>query len=94
MVAAGRVAPEDARSTPRSRCVSFEDDNEESDESDSDETDDDERSTGTDDDTKSFASDNENRDDTCRTTDTFDMNEMENLLLQLSNHVPSTRRGV
>ncbi len=89
MVAAGQIAPENARSLPKSRCVSFEDDNEDSDESDSEETIDDERST--DDDTKSFASDNENRDDTCCTTDTFDMNEMENLLLQLSNHVRSTR---
>jgi hypothetical protein len=41
-------------------------------------------------DDNSFASeyDRSHQNDTCWTTDTFDVNEMENLLLQLSEHKP------
>ncbi len=38
-----------------------------------------------DDDTNSFASEYDDHDDTCCTTDTLDMNEMENILRQLSH---------
>lgn len=84
MVVSGVLPPERARFVPIDYCSSSDD---EADDGDADGLDDEDD----DDDSQSFASEYDHRDDTCFTTDTFDMNEMESLLRQLSRPVAATR---
>ena len=82
MVVSGRIDPDKARFIPTNYCSSGDEVDEDEESYDDDDNDDD---------SKSFASEYYNRDDTCCTTDTFDMNEMESLLRQLSRPAAATR---